>query len=207
MKRPKSAGFTFRPPRNAFTLVEVMIALAIVSAGGLLLVATLGTATRNSGEIRSRDEAHRIEDVVRGEIARLPYLELYQFLREAGESADALPFYAYTYRGDPTAIREDRTPVPSHQRGWKMTNGFRRSDDRLFQEDLEAREDSVFRVRLTPFAERSEEVETLPEDPLEYEEYALRFFVEVFDDPAPLQGEIEWRESRKFLSFPMSVSR
>lgn len=196
----------FAPPArarsSAFSLVEVTIAMAIVSVGGLTLLATLEQATRDSRRIRMHDETHRIEDVIRVEISRMSFPDVYQLLAEPDS-----PTYAYTYRGDPEAVRDDLTPEPTDEPGWRMTNGFRRHEDEPLSEDLAAAEDTVFKVRLTPFLEDTRIQVALPGDAADYESPHLRFFVEVFEDPAPGENPMTWPDSRRLLSFPMSISR
>ncbi len=184
-----------------FTLVEVILAIGIVAVAGSLLLTSLAQSVRSEGKNRARDAALRLEDVVRMRLREIGFEELYVHLEDREPV-----FYVYRYRADPESFREDDTPKPATSPEGIMVPALRHRSDPLFPEDLKAVEGDVFRLRLTPFLHDSGEPFALPPRD-EYEPAALRLFVEIYQDFSPGEGEDDWPDRLRVLSFPVSLAR
>ncbi|MAS93054.1 MAG: hypothetical protein CMO55_07630 [Verrucomicrobiales bacterium] len=188
--------------KAAFTLVEVVIAVGIVSLAGLSLIAALAQSEVSGGELRSRDAAHLAVEGIREGLQSEDFESIYQEI--VNEPAIR---YAYLYKGDLEYRREDGTPRPAEGSEGSPTFALRSGDDPELQEDLPKVQGEVFRVRLTLYEDGSNSDVPLPPTSVEYREAVLRVFVEIYRDPTPLIDEGEWIENRKVLSYPLSISR
>ncbi|MCB1062035.1 MAG: type II secretion system protein [Verrucomicrobiae bacterium] len=187
---------------TAFTLVEVVLAMAIISVAGLLMIAAIGESTQAFGEHRSLDAAIQIEELVRSRLERTGFSTLYPTLKPGNS-----PYYAYAYHGHPTDVRADGTPTPISAGSGQLAYGLRRGSDPSLAQDLDSVSGEVFRIRLTPFLTDPAETFQLPDEEKDYDPAALRIYVEIFLDPLPGENAEEWPSHRRRLSFPLSIYR
>lgn len=161
-----------------FSLIEVVIALGILSISILVLVGLLAPSLRNVGDILQDDENRRIIGALNTRLENEGLATVYQWVK-TGKTLSA-----YSYAADPLEISGAGTlaapkPLPTAQaqgivgRDYIIATGIRTKDDPLLEQDLSALTGQVFLVQLKVSPLNPVAAGVLPENSADYQEAHL----------------------------------
>lgn len=189
------------PIQKASMMIEVVVALGIVSVGMLSIIGLLGQSNASSRESGDKEEAVQSLGFVKKKLEEIPFEDAYEMIK--GQNSQ---YYSYRYLASPEVIRKDGSAQPDRAPGNRLQRGFRRGDDPLLKEDLEFREGAVFRLRLSQLLAAGAAPPALPApDKLLSSGFSLA--LEFFVDPLPGENEGEWIEVNRVLRVPVSIAR
>jgi hypothetical protein len=168
----------------AFSLVEVVIALGILSTSILVLVGLLAPSMRSIGDILQDDENRRIVGALNTRLQNEGLATVYAWVKTGKDLS------AYSYAADPVEFAGSGTasapkPLPSAQgsgivgRDYIIATGVRTQDDSLLSEDLKALAGQVFLVRLKVSPLNPVAAEALPASVTDYREAHLAVQVQM----------------------------
>lgn len=174
-----------RPPKvrraGGFTIVEVLVSVAIVASVALAILALLATAGDSASDIKASATARRAADSVREWIKESDFDSLYAEIRDERE----IVLVAYEYTASEN-VRADGTPSPDPNPesggGTATYPAVRRPEAPEVPDELDAVDRAAFLCRLTLLSLSEESAPELP-DPSEYSLASLPLRIELFRVP------------------------
>jgi uncharacterized protein (TIGR02598 family) len=164
-----------KPTRSGFSLVEVTLALGIVTFALTILLALLGTALDTGGEVSDRREGFQAIDALRQYLAdEVSFDETYEWAREAdGQDLAWVTYHADDQTGNPDPDSQSVRSI------WLADySGYNTYEN--------AREGTWLKVRLRLEDSQNPMTQsTLPADASDYPHAYLVFLAEVYEVAAP----------------------
>jgi prepilin-type N-terminal cleavage/methylation domain-containing protein len=185
-------GRRFTPPENsrrvrAFTLIEVVLAVAVFTIAAIAGLAMFGSLVKNAGYVRNRDNAIRLNGALEDVIKNEDLDQILQWYKNQGN----VRVYAYTY----LASALDGKPVTPSSDSWSagsssvyLMPSVRDSQDTELNTELAAKYGPLFRIKFKISSANpvgQDVIDALdPNNLAAYNEATLVVFVQFYQVPA-----------------------
>lgn len=215
-----STGSIRRSDRQGFTLAELLLAMLVFAIAITTILALLARSIETVDEILLKDEAMRLSGAVENFFESSSFDDSFEILRSEG-SANPRHVFAYLYRGDPEATRNDGTLEPIISRegvsgeDYVVIPGVRQKIGNFvppkLEDDFEALEGRLFHVRLTlspnnPVYNEGSPGSSLPNNPDNYPSAVVVVLAEYFAIPN-LEADLDDLGNSPAYSYNFAVRR
>lgn len=171
---------------KAFTLIEVVLAIAVFTLAAVTGLALFGGLVKNSGYIRQRDNAIRLNGALDDVLRNQSIDQIFSWLGSGSAGAtNSIPVYAYTYMASATQNSPDGLPLPltapDLSKGTadvRLVPSLRSGTDSRLALELPAVQGGLYRVQLT--VSNINNSSTLPSDYTSYQQGSLAIYAQFY---------------------------